>query len=539
MKVSGKILDIHCREIYPGIIHFNNGLIETIERTGESADQFICPGIIDSHIHVESSMLTPGSFAMAAVSRGTTAVVSDPHEIANVLGIEGVRYMIEDSKKVPLKFYFGAPSCVPATSFETSGSVVDAGAIDELLAMKEIKYLAEMMNFPGVLSDDPEVFRKINSAKKNNKPIDGHAPGLTGEKLYKYISAGISTDHECVSKEEALEKLSLGMKILIREGSAAKNLNELKDLLKTHPDRIMLCSDDLHPEMLAERHINKIAAQLINEGFNLFDVIRSCTLNPVLHYNLDAGLLQPGQPADFIITDDYHKMDILETWINGEKVFEKNNALFYYSGAKQINKFNCSEISTAEIRIPSKQGKIRVIKAFDGELITKETIADARKIKITGADIKNDILKIIVKDRYTDFPPAVAFINGFGLKSGAFAGSVAHDSHNIIGIGTNDEDIVNAVNEVIRMKGGLVVANGNVVSRLPLPVAGIMTDKPVAEVSAKYKLLSETVKSAGCKFSAPFMTLSFMALLVIPELKISDRGLFDGNNFCHVPLFLE
>jgi adenine deaminase len=539
MRISGKIIDIHCNEIYPGIIHINNGLIGGIERTSVSEDKFICPGFIDSHIHIESSMLTPGSFATAAVSRGTIGVVSDPHEIANVLGIEGVRYMIEDSKKVPLKFYFGAPSCVPATSFETSGSEIDAHAIDELLAMKEIKYLAEMMNFPGVLFDDPEVFRKINAAKKYNKPIDGHAPGLTGEKLKKYISAGISTDHECVSKEEALEKLSLGMKILIREGSAARNLNELKDLLKTHPDRVMLCSDDLHPEMLAERHINKITAQLINEGFDLFDVIRSCTLNPVLHYNLDAGLLQPGQPADFIITDDYHNMDILETWINGKKVSEKNNALFCYSGAEPKNKFNCSEINTTEIGIPAKQGKIRVIKAFDGELITKEIEADAGKIKITGADIKNDILKIIVKDRYTDLPPAVAFINGFGLKSGAFAGSVAHDSHNIICIGTNDEDLVTAVNEIIRMKGGLVAANGNIIMRLPLPVAGIMTDKPLDEVASIYKLLSKTVKSAGCKLSAPFMTLSFMALLVIPELKISDRGLFDSNNFCHVPLFLK
>jgi adenine deaminase len=539
MKISGQLIDIHKRQIYPAEITVINHLISRIVRIGSTLERYILPGLTDAHIHIESSMVTPGSFAMAAVSRGTTAVVSDPHEIANVLGIPGITYMINDAARVPLKFFFGAPSCVPATAFESSGATINSDDIKQILALPEIRYLAEMMNFPGVIYKDKEVWKKIKIARGLHKPIDGHAPGLRGDKLEKYVSAGINTDHECTTLEEAREKIALGMKILIREGSAAKNLDALKELFRTDPKKIMLCSDDLHPEMLAKRHIDKLVAKLITEGFDLFDVIRSCTVNPALHYGLNTGMLQPGQPADFIIVDDFRKMNVLETWINGKKVFEKNKLLFNYEKSGPVNNLNCTEIKTDDIEISAGGRKLRVIEAFDGDLITKEIVAEVNKGEILEADLSSDILKIVVKDRYRDMPPAVGFIRGFGLKSGAFASSVAHDSHNIICTGTNDSDIVSAINEVVKMKGGLAVANKNKINSLPLPVAGIMSDEPVTKIASAYEKLSDLVKSYGSQMSAPFMTLSFMALLVIPELKLSDKGLFDGRKFKHVPLFKD
>jgi adenine deaminase len=539
MKISGQLIDIHKREIYPAEINLRDKKIESLKRIKSAPEQYIMPGLIDSHIHIESSMVTPGSFAGVAVSRGTTAVVSDPHEIANVIGIEGVRYMINDASCTPLKFFFGAPSCVPATSFESSGAIIDSEGVKEILNWPEIKYLAEMMNYPGVIYNDQEVIRKLEIAKKLHKPVDGHAPGVTDGQLQKYISAGITTDHECTTIEEAREKISLGMMILIREGSAAKNLDDLKDLYRTDPEKLMLCSDDLHPEMLMKGHINKLVAKLVSEGFNVFDVVRSCTLNPVLHYDLECGLLQPGQPADFIITDDYRKMDITETWIDGKQVFGDGKPLFDYTGAFHLNNFNCKELREKDLAILRRGEKIRVIESFDRSLITKEIIINAQKGDSIVQDIDSDILKIVVKDRYKDLPVSIGFIKGFGLKSGAFASSVAHDSHNIICIGTNDRDIGVAVNEIVRMKGGLAVADGNYLDSLPLPVAGIMSDQPVSKVAAAYEQLSEKVKSSGCRMSAPFMTLSFMALLVIPELKLSDQGLFNSREFKFVPLFKD
>jgi len=539
MKVYGHLVDIHNRDIYPAIISVLKGKIDKIERTEAAPDIYIMPGLIDAHIHIESSMVTPGAFALAAVKHGTTGVVSDPHEIANVLGEGGVKFMINDGRKVPMKFWFGAPSCVPATSYETSGAKLSDVEIENLLELKEIRYLAEMMNFPGVIYDDKEVHRKMDIAKKLGKPIDGHAPGLTGEMLRKYVAAGISTDHECSTLDEANEKISLGMKILIREGSAARNLNSLKELFITHPEMVMLCSDDLHPEMLQKRHINKLIAQLISEGFNAFDVIRSATINPVKHYNLEAGLLRSGENADFILVDSLRKMNVLETWIDGEKVFANGNVMFRYIPGKAVNNFRCLPIDESDIRVANQHGKIRVIEAFEGELLTKELIRTSGTNKLVGSDTDNDVLKIIVKDRYNDSPPVPGFIKGFGLKEGAFASSVAHDSHNIISIGTNDKDITSSVNEIVRQKGGLAVSSGGKLVSLQLNIGGIMTTRYCGEVARDYEKLNELVKSLGCAMAAPFMTLSFMALLVIPDLKIGDRGLFDVKKFCHVPLFLE
>lgn len=539
MKIKGNIVDIFKKEINSADIIIDGSKIMDIRRAN-GGENYILPGLIDAHIHIESSMCTPGAFAAEAVSRGTTAVVSDPHEIANVLGIEGVKFMIEDSRKVPLKFFFGAPSCVPATNFETSGASIGPDETNQLLRMPEIKYLAEMMNFPGVIYGENQVLAKIELAKKHGKPADGHAPGLTGENLKKYVRAGISTDHECISIQEAREKLELGMKILIREGSAARNLDSLKDLLRTNSDMVMLCSDDLHPEMLLQRHIDKLIARLVREGFNLFDIIRSCTLNPAIHYGLEAGLLRPGDPADLVIVDNPREMNVIETWINGKKVYDRGKVLFNYSGTIPANNFNCSEISAESIKIKPSGKYMRIIEAFEGQLVTGEKIETiSSNKKFVDADPSEDILKIVVKDRYKDSPPAVGFIKGFGLKEGAMASSVAHDSHNIICVGVNDNDIIPAINEIIRGKGGLALATNGRVDYLPLPVAGIMSDKPVREIAEIYQKLTLLAGEKGCRLQAPFMTLSFMALLVIPELKIGDKGLFDGRKFRFVPLMFD
>ncbi len=539
MEIKGKLVDIIRREIYPAVININGGKVQSIGRSDHANESYILPGLIDSHIHIESSMLNPGSFARAAVSRGTTAVVSDPHEIANVLGIQGVDYMMEDASKVPLRFYFGAPSCVPATSFESSGAIIDSEGVRELLERPSVSYLSEMMNFPGVVHDDDEVLKKISFAKKMRKQVDGHAPGLRGEALEKYISAGISTDHECNTIEEAREKIRLGMKILIREGSAARNLDALKDLFRTDPDKLMLCSDDLHPEMLVKGHIDRLLALLITEGYDVFDVIRSCTLNPSVHYGIAAGLPQAGNPADLILVDDLRSMKVSQTWIEGIKVFDNGRVLFEYSGTGGINNFKSSKIKKDDIRIRAGSARLRVIEAYDGDLTTGESINPVTIGEEICADIRSDILKIVVKDRYRDLKPATAFIRGFGLTSGAFASSVAHDSHNIIGLGTNDDDILDAINILIENKGGLAAAKNKNIEFLPLPIAGIMSDQPAELVASEYERLSELVKSYGCTMSAPFMTLSFMALLVIPQLKISDRGLFDVRKFGFTDLFLD
>lgn len=539
MKIAGQLVDIHNRNIYPAIISIINGKIKCIEHIEKAPDVYIMPGLIDSHIHIESSMITPGAFALTAVKHGTIGVVSDPHEIANVLGIRGVKFMLQDGKKTPMKFWFGAPSCVPATKFETSGAAININDIKKLLDRPEILYLSEMMNFPGVIYNDKEVLNKLQIARNLGKPIDGHAPGLTGKMLKKYAGAGISTDHECSKLEEAKEKISLGMKILIREGSAARNLNSLKDLFNTNPEEIMLCSDDLHPEMLMKRHINKIIGNLISEGYNKFDVIRSATINPVRHYGLEAGLLQQGENADFILVDNLERMNVLETWINGNKIYSEGKVLFKYTPGKPINKFNSHPLEIREIKVPNRHGIIRIIKAFEGELLTKEILLPPGKGTHVETDIENDILKIVVKDRYKDAPPVTGFIKGFSLRRGAFASSIAHDSHNIISIGTNDIDITKAINEIVKMKGGLAVSSEGRLHSLQLNIGGIMSTRSCEDIARDYEKLNGLVTSLGCPMKAPFMTMSFMALLVIPDLKIGDKGLFDVKKFRLIPLFVD
>ena len=537
MEIKGKIVDIHTRKIFNGAIYIENGYIRSIRSSVEKQNSYILPGFIDAHVHIESSMLTPSAFAAAAVVHGTVAAVCDPHEIANVLGVEGVEFMIQNASTSEMDFYFGVPSCVPATPFESNGAAIGIEETRELLKRKEIKFLAEMMNFPGVLAGDRLVMGKIKEAKLKEKPVDGHAPGLKGEDLRTYAAAGITTDHEATDLEEAREKILNGMNILIREGSAARNLKALNQLIEESPEMVMLCCDDIHPEMLAKRHINSMVRELVGMGHDIFKVLRATSLNPVSHYKLETGLLRVGDKADFIIVDNLNDFNIEATWIGGIEVYRKGGPGIKITEAKPVNFFNAMEISAADITVKREGDRLRLIEAFDGQLYTAEIIEDCRPGSMVESDPSRDLLKMVVKDRYRDLPPAAAFIRGFGLTRGAFASSVAHDSHNIIAVGADDESIAGAVNEIIRLKGGLAVYDRGKIDSVKLDIGGIMTNVPCGTIAARYEELSGLVKAMGCSLASPFMTLSFMALLVIPELKLGDRGLFKLGSFSFVDLF--
>ncbi len=537
-KIQGNIVDIAEGKIFSGMVIIEDGRIASIEPAGNENknDPYIIPGFIDAHVHIESSMLVPSEFARLAVVHGTIATISDPHEIANVCGLQGVQFMIDNGKRVPFKFHFGAPSCVPATTFETAGATLDAEAVERLMRSEDIYYLSEMMNFPGVLHGDAEVEKKIASAGKYGKPVDGHAPGLRGDEAIRYINAGISTDHECFTKEEALHKLKHGMKILIREGSAAKNFDALISLLNDHEDEIMFCSDDKHPDSLVQGHINQLCARAVAKGIDVFKVLKAACINPVLHYKMKTGRLRPGDQADFVICENITDFAVKATYINGLQVAKEGRSLIDPAKTGVINHFNCDPKQPSDFNIEGKRGSIRVIVAEDGQLITGSSMEEAKiqdglLIPHTG----RDILKIAVVNRYDrNAPVATGFIKNFGLKRGAIASSVAHDSHNIIVVGADDESICMAVNLVIEKRGGVSVAdvsNGSVNLVLALPVAGLMSNANGYEVAKEYTAIDKAAKALGSTLSAPFMTLSFMALLVIPELKLSDKGLFDGKIF--------
>lgn len=537
------LVNIFDEEIYPAVVDIDNGKIKKItplDTDPYGALPLIMPGFTDAHVHIESSMLVPSEFARLAVVHGTVATVSDPHEIANVCGKEGVNFMLNNGKQVPFKFFFGAPSCVPATPFETAGASLDAKAVEELLQQDDIVYLSEMMNFPGVLHGDEEVMKKIAAAQKAGKPVDGHAPGLRGEDARRYAEAGtkgqviISTDHECFTREEALDKLKAGMNIIIREGSAARNFDALIDLLNDYPDRIMFCSDDKHPDSLVEGHINVLVKRALQKGIPLFKVLKAACVNPVVHYQLPVGLLREGDPADFILVKNQETFEVLETYINGEKVADHGKTHIASVPVTLVNHFNCSEKKPSDFTVTSSHSPVtvRAIQALDGELITEE--ADVQLPVENGIvlpDVPNDVLKIVVVNRYKDAPPAVAFVKGFGIKEGAIASSVAHDSHNIIAVGSDDASLCQAVNLLIRNKGGISAVSGNDNNVLPLPVAGLMSADDGYKVAGEYASLDSMAKAMGSTLRAPFMTLSFMALLVIPHLKLSDKGLFDGDKF--------
>ncbi len=539
--LRGNLVDIPAERIYPVTLRVAGGRIEALEALGVSPDPalpYLMPGFVDAHVHIESSMLVPSEFARLAVVHGTVATVSDPHEIANVLGAPGVMFMIDNGHAVPFKFYFGAPSCVPATPFETAGAALGAADVEALLQRDDIRYLSEMMNFPGVLGADPEVMANIDAALSAGKPVDGHAPGLRGEEARRYAEAGrpgevtISTDHECFTEAEARDKLAAGMHIIIREGSAARNFDALIPLLHDHPDRIMFCSDDKHPDSLVEGHINVLVRRALAAGIPLFHALRAACLNPVRHYGLDLGQLRPGDPADFILVRDLQALDVLETHIGGRKVAQGGRALFPGVAVEPLNRFAAKPLQPQAFRLPARGGRVRVIEALDGELITGA--GEAQPPVEDGCwvpDPANDLLWLAVVNRYGEAPPALAFIRHFGLRAGALASSVAHDSHNLIAVGADADSLCRALNLLIARQGGICAVHGQAEDVLPLPVAGLMSGKDGYEVARAYQRLDQLAKAMGSPLRAPFMTLSFMALLVIPHLKLSDRGLFDGDTF--------
>jgi adenine deaminase len=547
-SAAGQIVDCLGQRIFPGVIHIAAGRIAKIEETASAPATFILPGFVDAHVHIESSMLVPSEFGRLAVLHGTVATVSDPHEIANVLGTPGIRYMVDDARHSPVKFHFGASSCVPACAFDRSGAVLDAGEVAQLLDDPEIKYLSEMMNFPGVLNDDPDVMAKIRAAHQRGKPVDGHAPALRGEGLKKYAAAGITTDHESFTYEEGLEKIGLGIKCQIREGSAAKNFEALYPLIGQFPEMCMFSSDDKHPNDLVVGHINQLVARAIQKGQPLFPVLRTACVNPVLHYKLDVGLLRPGDAADFIEVDNLQQFNVLRTVIDGHVVAERGRTPLERVAPPIVNQFRAKPLAAVEfaVHIPHSPfptpHSIRIIEAIDGQIVTGQKSA-APKIEngCVVSDVAGDVLKIALVDRYSGGPPAVGFIKNFGLKHGAIASSVSHDSHNLLAVGSDDESIARAMNLLIERKGG-ISAVGKVGSEiieavLPLPIAGLMSGEDGRHVAQEYSRIDALAKKLGSTLGAPYMILSFMALLVIPALKLGPQGLFDVGQFKPVGLF--
>jgi len=537
--ISGNIVDVVARTITKGEIFIENGKIIEIKTAEDVDNQYIIPGFVDAHIHIESSMMLPAEFARYSVVHGTVACVCDPHEIANVCGVEGVDYMIENGKQSPMKFYFGAPSCVPSTHFETSGAVLDADAVEELLLRDDIHFLAEMMNFPGVIHNNKQVLLKLQAAQRIGKPVDGHAPEVSGADLEAYAAAGITTDHECMTIAEAEAKIALGMKVQIREGSAAKNFDDLLPLLSKYPDKIMFCSDDKHPDdLLKNGHIDSLVRRAVAKGYDLMDVLRICSLTPIKHYKLDVGLLQKGDDADFVVVNNLKDFKVKSTYIRGEEVSGNGVPTFpRYVPAKLINQFNAKKITVEQLNVMPTGERLKVIKVDDGQLFTRTGLKVPKIVDDNViSDIENDILKLVVYNRYQPSEPAIGFIKNIGLKRGALASTVSHDSHNIVAVGTSDEEIVSAINQIIDSKGGILACDGDRVCLLPLPVAGVMSDDEGSVIAQRYEEIDAMAKELGSTLQAPFMTVAFMSLLVIPELKLGDRGLFDGRNFKFVEL---
>ena len=563
MTFTAYILDVLTSSAYPARITIEDGIFKHIVPIMNSdeieldVEGLMLPGFIDSHIHIESSTLTPAQFAKVAVMHGTTSVIADPHEIANVAGIEGIEFMIENASHVPFNFYFSAPSCVPSTPFETSGAIIDSSDIEYLLKKDEIIALGEMMNFPGVINGDEEVLKKLELARKYNIPIDGHAPLVSGEELDKYMEQYIVTDHECSTFSEAIEKKQKGMKIMVRDGSSAKNMEALFDFsdrinyLKQQesfgiiPNEVLerrihspifdfIVSDDKNSRDLINGHLNKSVKKAVDLGIDVIKAIEMVTINPASHYNLNAGALVTGARADFIIIDNIVDFNILKTYIAGECVFDGENVLFDAPEVKTQNRIETPK-RTAEdfdVLFDGDECEVNVIKCFNGDLLTeKDTAKLCCKDGKVMPDIFEDVLKISVVDRYGNNNISNAFIKGFGLKKGAIASSIAHDSHNIIVIGYDSKDMAEAVNTIIDNGGGIAVVSEDFSDSLSLPIAGLMTNKDAYEVANKLKLLQKMASILGCSLDAPFMTMAFMALLVIPSIKISDQGLFDVDNF--------
>lgn len=527
IELTGFIADVVGGRIFRGRIVVAAGKIVSVEEDPSAEGEcFYTPGLIDAHVHIESSLLVPAEFARGAVVHGTVATVSDPHEIANVLGVKGVEWMVNNGKRTPFKFHWGAPSCVPATSFETAGAKFGPPEISRLLDLEGVEYLSEVMNFPAVVHGEERIQAIIAEAVKRGMPIDGHAPGLLGEDLQKYAAAGIQTDHECNTLEEGRQRCQLGMMVAIREGTAARNFEALWPLLNEFPEQVFFCSDDKHPDELCEGHINRICERALSKQVPLLTVLRAATLNPARHYRMPVGLLRPGDPADIVEWESKDVLDCRRCWINGECVAMEGKARLSKHAIHAINRFDADQKAAADFVWKRRKGPRPVIHAIDGQLFTLREEVDG-----AFPDVGKDLLTITVVNRYYNALPALGLVKCFGLKAGAIASSVAHDSHNVVAVGVDPESIAKAVNLVIQCKGGLSVCGPGFEQVLPLPIAGLMSDGDCHAVAAAYRQLSERAAALGCDLKSPFMTLSFMALLVIPKLKISDKGMFDVDKF--------
>lgn len=543
--LRGNILDIHSRDIFYGEIVFEDRIlsIAKIDDLPHPQCNYLVPGLIDSHVHIESSMLTPCRFSEMIKRFGTVAIVYDPHEIANVLGTDGIQFMIDDANRAEVKMFLAIPSCVPATAFETNGATIKATEIEKFSSQSVA--LAEMMNYPGVLSNEPDVLAKLEIARLKSLPIDGHAPMLSGSDLLKYISAGISTDHEASTLEEAKEKIRSGMKIIVREGSAARNFSALSSLFFSNPDGIMVCTDDAHPDDIISRgHINRFVHLALSLGVSIFDIYKACLLNPIIHYNLPVGSLREDDPADFLIVDSIESFNVLSTFISGKEVFNVSQSYecSVSKSLKPINNFISRQFSPSDFEVLVRGKFARVISVSDGELLTGSfTWNHGYSLgSAICSDTENDIAKIAVINRYFEAPISLGLIKGFGINSGAIASSIAHDSHNVVIVGTDDESISIAANKIFTLKGGLVVVHDAQIDYLSLPIAGLMVDDDYKSVADKYlSLISLAKNSCGVKLNSPFMTMAFMSLLVIPSLKIGDKGLFDVDKFQFTSLFFD
>lgn len=532
--IEGNIVDIHDRRIFSGEIHIHAGEVCRIVENQKKYDTYLCPGFVDAHVHIESSMLTPQHFSDMVIAKGTVSVVSDPHEIANVMGVEGVDFMLRDAELADVKIHTGIPSCVPATLFDASGGMLDVEDVEAMAASGRFVVLSEMMNVPGVLNKDEKTWGKLRIARKYGLRIDGHAPLLSGRELEMYVAAGISTDHEVTSLQEAREKIACGMNILIREGSAAKSLHVLKELLRESPDKVMFCTDDAHPdEILSEGHIDKIVRRLLAENYDLYDVLRAASLNAIEHYGLAVGTLREGEPADFIRIDNLRDFKTLEVYLNGQVKYalpDKNNRQLKYQSMQPVNRFNHSYVDISQLA-HAVVDRIDCIGIIPGELLTTHESISVVPSENFESDVQQDVLKLVYINRYQNLPPRIAYIKGFGIASGAFASSISHDSHNILAVGCTDEDILRAVNSIIAHQGGLAVTNKNDTHILPLPVGGIMSLEEPHALAARFEHLNREIRAMGTTLNSPFMTLSFMSLLVIPELKIGEKGLFSYQQF--------
>ncbi len=552
LLTNAQIINVFSGEIIPGEMAISDGLIVGFgqyeaKKVEDLNGRYVAPGFIDGHVHIESSMACISEFARAVVVHGTTTVAADPHEIANVLGLSGIEYMLQSAEEQPMNIYFTLPSCVPATDMETAGARLTAEDLKPFLNKDRIIALAEMMNFPGVIYRDPDVLAKISAARQQKKPIDGHAPGLEGPQLYAYISAGIQSDHECTTEHEAIEKLRSGMHIMIRQGTCAKNLQTLLPAVNEKTARRMMwCSDDRHPhDLIAEGHIDSIVYEAIQSGLDPILAIQMATLNPAEYFNLDhLGALAPGRQADLVVFSDLKKPVIEKVYSRGILIAENGKILptIQIPSAASVPPSMHVDLQKIDFAIPADKKQIRVIEIVPEQVITHQRIEEITvKNKQAVSDPSKDLLKMAVVERHSGSGNiGKGFVKGLGLKHGALASSVAHDSHNIIVVGTTDEDMRAALEAVVKMGGGLAaVSDARVRAELALPIAGLMSLEPVQRVRDQLDKLIEATHDMGTPLKDPFMTLSFLALPVIPELKLTDIGLVDVNKFEVVPLFVE